>query len=529
MPRHPRPPQPPEGQLPLGLTYETTSDATSRKPQHTGEATGVEDSDASSSMPLSSPPFLLACTHVTLAEAARVTGIPREAFRLWVEGDVLDAVEVEAGARGDSVELHVAVIDVLRLLMSKRAGVYALQPVLVPIDSLVRDPKFQVRVGTRATIVKRYSVHYDPRKKCQMPPLATFRLEGQNMVVDGFHRAPAAKMAGRECIEVFFLPGDLRWARIAARHLNDRNSLKISDQDRRRQLLFFLEDNPQVLERLKSGELTYRAFESETGFTKTQIGNVLKLLRKEQTTATATAAESTCVLEAMRRDIATLKAEPATREGWIKAMTRIGEELVDANMGEERLPPDSVGVGLRDGDVPFLGGLEFFQGILERHLARGGLLGGRFSPQRVPHAVEKGEPGAFEDLHRGFGLTQLGDGQGGDLRPRRRRAVDALHLPHLLLGLGVFQREKMLLPLLAANADQNAVAHRSGFIPDGGEGGGLGPERHLQGLVSPVGRSSASVKKVARGPDFLGFSLALCFGGYGPWGRGLPFGSRCWQ
>lgn len=275
-----------EGQLSLELVSDQCKKvaAPHSEAQEENKPAKTKKSSRSTSAPTKPlvSPGLLACTHVPLAEAASVTAIPEQTIRRWfTDGFLPESVEIDVVGAHNQRAVFICVAELLRFLMTPAAGAHALRPVTMAITSLVLDTEnFQVRVSTRASVVAAYSKNYGPQKK-GMGGVAAFNLGECIAVVDGFHRVPAADMAGCETIPVYILPGDFRWARIAARELNDYNPIPLSTKDRRRQLLFFLQDNTAVKDRLLAGEITYRAFEEATGFGKNQVCSTLKKLRGE--------------------------------------------------------------------------------------------------------------------------------------------------------------------------------------------------------------------------------------------------------
>jgi len=110
----------------------------------------------------------------------------------------------------------------------------------VSTTELVFDPALQCRVGLDQDTVDEYAEAMAAGEV--FPPITAFRVDGQLLVVDGWHRGHAASQAKLTEVEVDVRDGNRREAMLAAIKANARHGLKRSREDKRRAIVALLQD-----------------------------------------------------------------------------------------------------------------------------------------------------------------------------------------------------------------------------------------------------------------------------------------------
>lgn len=114
----------------------------------------------------------------------------------------------------------------------------------IPFQDLILDPKYQFRGGTDAELVVEYGGVLESQGPEALPPVKVIRIDGRNVVVDGFHTSHAHVFAFREeCkIPCEVRTGTERDAILAAATANVHHGRRPCDMTRQRQFRTILTD-----------------------------------------------------------------------------------------------------------------------------------------------------------------------------------------------------------------------------------------------------------------------------------------------
>jgi len=99
----------------------------------------------------------------------------------------------------------------------------------IPLSKIRIDLNTQMRTKTDDDTVKEYIDVLD-----DLPPITVFEVDGEYVLVDGFHRYAAYKQAGRDTIPCEILQGTLDDAREYACGANRAHGLRRNDGDKRK-------------------------------------------------------------------------------------------------------------------------------------------------------------------------------------------------------------------------------------------------------------------------------------------------------
>lgn len=108
------------------------------------------------------------------------------------------------------------------------------------LDDLTTDSAFQSRVGTAEDVVEEYADLF--RCGVRLPPISVCRVGEILVVVDGFHRVAAAKLAGLGTIAAQVTVADRATALLMAAGANTTHGLRRSNADKRRAVEMLLAD-----------------------------------------------------------------------------------------------------------------------------------------------------------------------------------------------------------------------------------------------------------------------------------------------
>jgi uncharacterized ParB-like nuclease family protein len=104
----------------------------------------------------------------------------------------------------------------------------------LPLNKIRTDLGTQMRIKTDDDTVKEYIEVLD-----DLPPITVFEVDGEYVLVDGFHRYAAYKQAGRDTIECEIIQGTLDDAREYACGANRAHGLRRNDSDKRKAVAEF--------------------------------------------------------------------------------------------------------------------------------------------------------------------------------------------------------------------------------------------------------------------------------------------------
>jgi len=108
------------------------------------------------------------------------------------------------------------------------------------IDDICIDAGTQVREAIDEEVVKDYSEKMAEGAK--FPCIETVFDGAKNYLTDGFHRYHANRRNGNKTIEALVVTGTVRDARLAARSSNGNHGLRLNNAEKRKSVVFMLED-----------------------------------------------------------------------------------------------------------------------------------------------------------------------------------------------------------------------------------------------------------------------------------------------
>ena len=111
---------------------------------------------------------------------------------------------------------------------------------LLDISSIEEDPSTQPRLAMNMDVVADYAEAMEAGEG--FPPLIVFKIDGQYVLIDGFHRIAAARKAGLKEIHCDVHTGTLRDAILYSCGTNSSHGLRRTKEDKRRAVLRLLSD-----------------------------------------------------------------------------------------------------------------------------------------------------------------------------------------------------------------------------------------------------------------------------------------------
>lgn len=130
-----------------------------------------------------------------------------------------------------------------------------MQATLVPLQEIVLRKGTQTRAEIQSDAVEDYADVYRRDSKL-LPPLTLFRLDGELVLVDGFHRHQAATVAGLKSVLCEIRTGTLDDALTFALSSNVEHGIRRTAADKRRAVERCLEAWPKLSDR-KAAELCH--------------------------------------------------------------------------------------------------------------------------------------------------------------------------------------------------------------------------------------------------------------------------------
>lgn len=169
---------------------------------------------------------------------------------------------------------------------------------VLSVDLLRVDGDTQSRVAVNQDVVDEYAELVSAGKFWPFESITVFHDGTDYWIADGFHRTLAAKQAGRSSVPCNVITGTARDARIYGMRANDEHGLRMSREDRRKNVLWLLEKYPtltqkEVSEKAGVTDRTVRNWISEQENANRKIsgdppktrGKVVKTESKEPTSA----------------------------------------------------------------------------------------------------------------------------------------------------------------------------------------------------------------------------------------------------
>ncbi|GEM_PF-3826820 len=111
---------------------------------------------------------------------------------------------------------------------------------LIPIGQIKQDAATQPRVNMHMAVVDEYSESMKAGGK--FPPLEVFRVDGEYVLVDGYHRLLAAQSSGIKKVLCNIHEGKMRDAILFASGVNATHGLRRTNEDKRRAVERLLND-----------------------------------------------------------------------------------------------------------------------------------------------------------------------------------------------------------------------------------------------------------------------------------------------
>ena len=143
----------------------------------------------------------------------------------------------------------------------------------VLISDVIVDSRYQFRESTDPELVQDYTMQII--NGVEFPPVEGFRTEGGLLLVDGFQRLEAMKIADKRKIQVRIHEGNERDALLYALAANKTHGARLSNADKRKKGMFVLHDPElSLLSDNKLAELT--------GITQQALSNWRRELKAEQ-------------------------------------------------------------------------------------------------------------------------------------------------------------------------------------------------------------------------------------------------------
>ncbi len=119
-----------------------------------------------------------------------------------------------------------------------------IEPVEILVDDLVIEPDLNLRDRLNDEILQRYAESWT-----YLPPVTVFDVEGQYLMVDGFHRHGAAQILGKTTLPAWILSGTYHEALDYAAGANMFHGLALSREERRRAIEIRLKLHPDWSDR----------------------------------------------------------------------------------------------------------------------------------------------------------------------------------------------------------------------------------------------------------------------------------------
>lgn len=139
---------------------------------------------------------------------------------------------------------------------------------VLSVDLLRLDGDTQARVSVNGDTVDEYAELLGPGKTWPFDNLTVFHDGTDYWVADGFHRTLAAIKAGRASVPCTVMTGTARDARMFGMRANDSHGLRMSREDRRKNVIWLLETYPtltqkEIADKTGAGERTVRRIVEE--------------------------------------------------------------------------------------------------------------------------------------------------------------------------------------------------------------------------------------------------------------------------
>lgn len=111
---------------------------------------------------------------------------------------------------------------------------------LLKLSEIKRTTEMQPRTTMQMAVAEDYAE--DIKAGAKFPPLIVFRVDGEHILVDGFHRALALQSAGMKKAQCEVLEGTMRDAFLYASGVNAGHGLRRTNEDKRRAVERLLHD-----------------------------------------------------------------------------------------------------------------------------------------------------------------------------------------------------------------------------------------------------------------------------------------------
>lgn len=139
---------------------------------------------------------------------------------------------------------------------------------VLSVDLLRVDGDTQARVAVNQDVVDEYAELVSAGKFWPFESITVFHDGTDYWIADGFHRTLAAKQAGRSSVPCNVITGTARDARIYGMTANDEHGLRMSRDDRRKNVIWLLEKYPtltqkEIADKTGAGERTVRRIVEE--------------------------------------------------------------------------------------------------------------------------------------------------------------------------------------------------------------------------------------------------------------------------
>ena len=134
----------------------------------------------------------------------------------------------------------------------------ASEPQSLLIDRLVLDPAFQVREKLDAHAIKRYAAMYEAGHR--LDPIRVADVGGLLIVIDGWHRIEAMKLAGREhatAVVTAMSRDDAAWE---AANANASHGVQLRRADYVNVFKFYVRSRRHIKSRGKGGRACYKSY-----------------------------------------------------------------------------------------------------------------------------------------------------------------------------------------------------------------------------------------------------------------------------
>ncbi len=179
-------------------------------------------------------PYPKYLTQITTTEAKKLFVVPEGTTHYWLKQGYVSSTSVVHGTKMEVQEF--SRLEFQMFLFTEQAGDHQRSSVDMPINELVIEPEFVVRVKeVNQKIVKEYAERL--KLGCQPPPVMVAIIDGKKCLLGGRHRVEAAKLIGRDHIKATVITVcDRAEAFYIARKDNDGHGLKIEAWDRQKHI-----------------------------------------------------------------------------------------------------------------------------------------------------------------------------------------------------------------------------------------------------------------------------------------------------